>query len=241
MATGMVGTLHVFVVIHIICIIRGGVRYERQWSSSSSYSLDNGRVIAPLSVRSWNWFIVPAGQWRPKLLLAMGGPFFSTYTDHVKPHVWVWVTMSIGTVMTIVATLLELASSSSYESTCNVSAVLCGGVLIASGCIHILKMRVVTRVRGVSVIRGVRMIVMGSTMAIMAGRRIQGSFSKTYENDENGMLSVVTFFSSVETGYLLLIRGWAVTQKHKREPSEVKQTFRMEKDSVPTITNEPES
>eukprot|EP00759_Apiculatamorpha_spiralis_P056162 PhF_6_TR7971/c0_g1_i2/m.12126 len=61
------------------------------------------------SILSKEYFLVQGGKWTPKISLANGGTFFSQYTystsspSFLKPYVWIWTTMILGAVLTVVA------------------------------------------------------------------------------------------------------------------------------------------
>eukprot|EP00759_Apiculatamorpha_spiralis_P046948 PhF_6_TR42969/c0_g1_i3/m.65397 len=86
-------------------------------SSLLDFSIAKGVAINPNDY--WTTYLfIPYGQWKPSIVEAMGGPLFSEYAIPFSfrfypsrlPFVWFWITLFVGVVSTIVASISEFST-----------------------------------------------------------------------------------------------------------------------------------
>eukprot|EP00759_Apiculatamorpha_spiralis_P044423 PhF_6_TR41348/c0_g2_i2/m.62766 len=69
------------------------------------------------------WFMA-CGTWNPPSSVSFGGPFFSSYTRQggglAPPHMWLWISLGLGVVMSMVSTVAEIRGQDSYWKICSV-------------------------------------------------------------------------------------------------------------------------
>eukprot|EP00759_Apiculatamorpha_spiralis_P023610 PhF_6_TR27202/c0_g1_i10/m.39993 len=181
MVVGLLGYVVVLILFHVTSTLGGGgipLRYVEVSAPSTASS----SVIRSL--------FTAGGRWAPASSVSVGGPFFASYsgprTSHpegsettslfylkesASPHGWIWVTICNGIVMSITSTVAEMNRDDdfySYWRVCSVSAVCCGVVMMVCGIVHIVRTNTpLMTVRGMCMIRGVRLIVTGLAMCVV--------------------------------------------------------------------------
>eukprot|EP00759_Apiculatamorpha_spiralis_P046951 PhF_6_TR42969/c0_g1_i6/m.65403 len=152
------------------------------FSSSSQFNvpLTYVRHISPhstghLSSCGCSLFLSNSGYWVPRVRTSLAGPLFSSYapissnpknTNSRLPFVWFWITMFVGVVSTIVASISEF-SSEPQGKLCGTTSVFGGVVFLLNGLMHIVFMRTMMVVRSVCLLRGVRMVLTGVVMILL--------------------------------------------------------------------------
>eukprot|EP00759_Apiculatamorpha_spiralis_P037683 PhF_6_TR37475/c0_g1_i1/m.55193 len=157
---GTIWYVAVLCLFHFSVSTCGSLQYE----PSTAHSVRNTRFR----------HFVPSGRWNPKSIVAMGGPFFSSYSHGgyyppYHPHGWIWVTIGVGIIMSVTSTLAEVRDPNKVESlrTCSISAICCGLVTLGCGVFHMIRVTTLMTVRATCWLRGVRLVLTGLTLGVM--------------------------------------------------------------------------
>eukprot|EP00759_Apiculatamorpha_spiralis_P021266 PhF_6_TR26204/c0_g1_i1/m.37315 len=133
----------------------------------------NALTFQPLVITKGgpNWFS-SHGVWRPKLCVSMAGMFFSSYRQcvegvFVSPHVWFWVPMSVGVVLTILSSLVRDDNHATFIL-CESTAIVGGLLWLVFGVLLLYPTSAMSTGTALNIARSIRWFVTGLTMIVMA-------------------------------------------------------------------------
>eukprot|EP00759_Apiculatamorpha_spiralis_P035841 PhF_6_TR36337/c0_g1_i1/m.53242 len=183
-------------VLHYVSVTRRqGATYKPKKQKENQASGGNATTCNVIQ-----YYGMPLGTWSPWQSVNIGGIFFHTYRGDVYPHVWSWVLILMGCATTVVS----LQRSLSTDFACDTAHMIAASAYILYGCI-VLYVRPMC-VRLLSLIRGVRLILLGS-VGILSVFSDHGDDNNDGQHVSPRVVEVIVVLAFMETIVGFIAKG----------------------------------